>query len=211
MATHHQYLENLKKNALLYELLDSNSGLKQAGFVDMGVEKTPIGTRLNIYALRPGLVIGPRGKNVKDLSTLISTEFGYKDIMINAMEVQNPALNPKAIAVRLANALRKGAVFRRAMQNAINEAMAAGALGIEIKYQGKIRSERASFQKFTVGIVPKSGYPREAYTRSAVEHVQLKLGMYGIKVIVAYKGDFLNEMKLKEGEGGEENKGQQAQ
>ncbi len=209
MATHHQYLENLKRNAILYELLDAS--LKQAGFVEMNIEKTPIGTRLNIYALRPGLVIGPHGKYVKDLGDQIATEVGYKDVLINAAEVQNPALNPKAIAVRLSNALKKGAVFRRAIQNAMSDAIAAGALGIEIKYQGKIRSERASFQKFSMGVVPKSGYPREAYTSSAVEHVLLKLGMYGVKVTVAYRGDFLNEMKLKEGEAVGEDKGQQAQ
>ena len=202
-------LQNLKQNMMLKEYLDKK--LKQAGFVDVNVETTPLGTRLSILALRPGLVIGLHGSNVKNIMEDISKEIGLKEVSINAAEVSNPALDPKAIALRLANAYQKGVNFRRAATIAMNEAMAAGALGIEVKLQGKIRSERASFQKFTMGIVPKSGYLREALTRSAVEHVLLKLGKYGIKVTVAYKSPLLEDFVLKGESANEENKGQQAQ
>ncbi|MGC9208469.1 MAG: 30S ribosomal protein S3 [Nitrososphaeria archaeon] len=200
-------LEARKNEMMLHEYLDKK--LKQAGFVGMNLENSPLGTRLNILALRPGLVIGSHGSNIRSLMEEISKEIGLKDVSINAFEVQNPAVDPKAIALKLANAYQKGANFRRVATVLMNEAMKAGALGIEIKLQGKIRSERASFQKFRMGIIPKSGYPREAYTKSAVEHVLLKMGMYGIKVTVAYKNPLLEDYKMK-GEANEENKGEQA-
>jgi len=208
MTSYYPMLAESRRNVLLKEYLDTS--LKQAGFIDMSVEKTPLGTRLNILALRPGLVIGPHGSNIKTLMENISREISLKDVTVNAIEIQNPSLDPKAIALRLANALQKGVIFRRAVTSAINEAMAAGALGIEIKLQGKIRSERASFQKFSEGIIPKSGFLREKYTKSAVEHVLLKMGLYGIKVTIAYK--YPEEFRLKEdGERVESDKGSQAQ
>ncbi len=208
MVYYKNLLEAKKQTMMLREYLDKK--LKQAGFVDMNLESNPLGTRLNILALRPGLVIGLHGINVRNLMEDISKEIGLKEVSINATEVANPALDPKAIALRLANAYQKGVNFRKAATQAMDEAMAAGALGIEIKLQGKIRSERASFQKFREGIIPKSGYPREAASRSAVEHVLLKMGLYGIKVTVAYKSPILEEFKLK-GDNNEENKGQKSE
>ncbi len=208
MTNYYSLLSEARRNVLLKEYLDSN--LKQAGFIDMTVEKTPLGTRLNVLALRPGLVIGPHGSSIRSLMENISREISLKDITVNAMEIQNPSTDPKAIALRLANALQKGVIFRRAVTSAMNEAMAAGALGIEIKLQGKIRSERARFQKFTEGVIPKSGFLRERYTRTAVEHVLMKMGLYGVKVTVAYK--YPEEFRLKEGgEKVESDKGSKAQ
>jgi Ribosomal protein S3 len=208
MVYYKNILESKKQSMMLREYLDKK--LKQAGFVDMNLESSPLGTRLNILALRPGLVIGLHGNNVRNLMEDISKEIGLKEVSINAAEVQNPALDPKAIALRLSNAYQKGVNFRKAATIAMNEAIAAGALGVEIKLQGKIRSERASFQKFRAGVLPKSGYPREAATRTSVEHVLLKMGLYGIKVTVAYKSPVLEDFKLK-GDKNEENKGQQTQ
>ncbi len=208
MTNYYPLLAEARRNVMLKEYLDAN--LKQAGFIDMTIEKTPLGTRLNVLALKPGLVIGPHGSSIRSLMEDISKEISLKDITVNAMEIQNPAVDPKAIAMRLSNALQKGVVFRRAVTGVMNEAMNAGVLGIEIKLQGKIRSERSRFQKFTEGVLPKSGFPREYYTRTAVEHILMKMGLYGIKVTIAYKHP--EEFRIKkEGEKVESDKGNKAQ
>ncbi|MEM0097094.1 MAG: 30S ribosomal protein S3 [Conexivisphaerales archaeon] len=196
MTNYYPMLAEARRNVMLKEYLDVS--LKQAGFIDMTIEKTPLGTRLNVLALRPGLVIGPHGSSIRALMEDISKEISLKDITVNAMEIQNPAIDPKAIAMRLSNALQKGVAFRRAVTGVINEAINAGAIGIEVKLQGKIRSERAAFQKFTEGVLPKSGFPREFYTRTAVEHVLMKMGLYGVKVTVAYK--YQPEFRIKKEE-----------
>ncbi len=134
MTNYYPLLAEARRNVMLKEYLDAH--LKQAGFIDMTIEKTPLGTRLNVLALRPGLVIGPHGTSIRALMEDISKEISLKDITVNAMEIQNPSIDPKAIAMRLSNALQKGVAFRRAVTGVMNEAMNAGAMGIEVKLQG---------------------------------------------------------------------------
>jgi small subunit ribosomal protein S3 len=60
--------------------------------------------------------------------------------------------------------------------------MEAGALGVEIIISGKLRTERARYEKFRAGYLPKCGDPAMKYMRKAEVHVQLKPGIYGVKV-----------------------------
>jgi small subunit ribosomal protein S3 len=60
--------------------------------------------------------------------------------------------------------------------------MEAGALGAEIIISGKLRTERARYEKFRAGYIPKSGEPPLRYLHRAELHVQLKPGIFGIKV-----------------------------
>jgi small subunit ribosomal protein S3 len=60
--------------------------------------------------------------------------------------------------------------------------MDAGALGAEIIISGKLRTERARFEKFRSGYLPRCGEPPLKYMRKAEVHVQLKPGIFGIRV-----------------------------
>jgi small subunit ribosomal protein S3 len=60
--------------------------------------------------------------------------------------------------------------------------MEAGALGVEIVISGKLRTERARFEKFRAGEFPRVGDPALKYTRKAAAHVQLKPGIIGVRV-----------------------------
>jgi len=55
-------------------------------------------------------------------------------------------------------------------------------LGAEIIIRGKLRTDRARYEKFRAGYLPKSGHPPLKYIRKATLHVQLKPGMFGVKV-----------------------------
>ncbi|MDG7044110.1 MAG: 30S ribosomal protein S3 [Nitrososphaerota archaeon] len=190
------YLTNAMVQVKLEEYLAEKLG--DAGFARVTMEKTPpMGTKINIYVLKPGLVIGKRGVNIKALVDSIAREFNIPELVVNTIEVTNPDLNPIILAQRIATAAEKGIVFRRAANQALNIAMKAGALGCEVRIGGKIRNERASFQKFTAGVILKSGYPREVYVDKAVRHVLLKMGLYGIQVRI-YRENRLNEFKMKE-------------
>jgi small subunit ribosomal protein S3 len=93
-----------------------------------------------------------------------------------------PELNAYVIAGRVTSALKRGVHFRRAGFWALQQAMEAGALGAEIIISGKLRTERARYEKFRAGYIPKSGEPPLKYMRKAELHVQLKPGIFGIKV-----------------------------
>jgi len=53
---------------------------------------------------------------------------------------------------------------------------------VEIIISGKLRTERARYEKFKEGYIPKSGEPALRNLRKAELHVQLKPGIFGIKV-----------------------------
>ncbi|MBS7621694.1 30S ribosomal protein S3, partial [Candidatus Bathyarchaeota archaeon] len=97
-------------------------------------------------------------------------------------EIEVPELNPYIVATRIASALQRGVHFRRAGFWALNQVMEAGALGVEIIISGKLRTERARYEKFRSGYLPKCGDPALKYMRKAEVHVQLKPGIYGVKV-----------------------------
>jgi small subunit ribosomal protein S3 len=78
--------------------------------------------------------------------------------------------------------------------------MEAGALGAEIIISGKLRTDRARYEKFRAGYMPKSGDPAIKYMRKAELHAQLKPGIYGVKVrIMPPDARFPDQVQMVEG------------
>ena len=158
--------------------------LQRAGYVDVQIFRTPIGTHLMIYAERPALVIGRRGRIIRELSQTLQSKFGVENPQVDVIEIQKPELNAKIMAYRVARAIVRGVKFRRAAFIALRRIMSAGAKGAEIIISGKLTSERSRTEKFTMGTVYKSGTPKSELVDEAVVHVLLKPGIYGIKVCI---------------------------
>ncbi|MCD6369212.1 MAG: 30S ribosomal protein S3 [Thermoproteales archaeon] len=159
--------------------------LERAGYVEAQLLKTPIGTRILIYAERPSLVIGRRGSRIREIARILEKRFGLENPQIDVVQIPNPELNAKIMAYWIARAIARGVRFRRAAFIALRRIMSAGALGAEIIISGKLTSERARTEKFRDGIVFKSGRPRELLVDEASVQVLLKLGVYGVKVKIA--------------------------
>ncbi|MEM1994247.1 MAG: 30S ribosomal protein S3 [Nitrososphaerales archaeon] len=189
-------MKNYIRNAEIDEFLQQE--LSEAGYGASDILKTPIGTRITIYVTRPGLVIGRRGLGIKELTEKLEKKFNLPNPQISVTEVEIPELNPRIMCNRIAQMVTKGTAFRRAALWALNSIMAAGASGAEIRIAGKLRSERANYEKYRIGVLPKSGDPAEKMVREAVTHVLLKMGLYGIKVKIALKDVVPSEFELKE-------------
>ncbi len=188
-------LNTYYKNLELDEFLAKE--LAEAGYGGVDIQKTPLGTRVILYVTRPGIVIGRRGLGIKDLTDKLS-KYGLQNPQVSVSEIEVPELNPRVVANRVVQLLEKGTAFRRAALWALNSIMNAGALGAEVIISGKLRSERANFEKYTMGIIPKSGEYANTIVKEAVAHLQLRLGTYGIKIKIAYKDPTITEFKLKE-------------
>jgi small subunit ribosomal protein S3 len=191
--------------------------LKDAGYGGVQVSEGPLGVRLTLYVTRPGLVIGRRGIGIKDISDKLTSKFNLNNIQISVAEIEVPEANPRVICERIAASMQKGTPFRRTAIWALNQIMNAGALGCEIIISGKIRSERAHYQKFVAGIVPKSGEIARFAVLKGTTSVLLKAGLFGVKVRIALKSRMTPEYQLKqvaepvkEGEGVEKAEGEGA-
>jgi len=156
--------------------------LERAGYGGVDVTKTPLGTRLTIYAMKPGIVIGRRGDNVRELTRILEERFDLNNPQIAVAEVEVPELDPYIMASRIASALQRGIHYRRSGYWALNRIMEAGASGAEITIRGKISSRRARYEKFKDGYLPKAGDPAIKAVREAVIHVKSKPGLCGVKV-----------------------------
>ena len=151
--------------------------------------------------MRPGIIIGRGGITIKNLAKALEDNFGLPNPQISVAEIEVPELNANVMASRIAATLKRGVHFRRAGFWALNQIMEAGALGAEISISGKLRTERARSEKFRQGYVPKSGEPAIKYVRKAVVHVQLKPGIFGIRVSIMPPGaDFPDHVEMLEAE-----------
>jgi small subunit ribosomal protein S3 len=178
-AVKHFISESMKKTEI-DEFLQKK--LERAGYGGVTISRTPLGTHIVIYAMRPGLVIGRGGETIKELATILEEKFKVPNPQISVSEIEIPELNPYVVASRIASALERGVHFRRAGFWALNQVMEAGALGVEIIISGKLRTERARYEKFRAGYLPRCGDPPLKYMRKAEAHVQLKPGIFGVKV-----------------------------
>jgi len=144
--------------------------------------KTPLGTRVVIYAAKPGLVIGRRGQSIRDLTKILEEKFGVENPQISVATVEIPELDPKVVASQIAMALQRGIHFRRAAYWALQRTIEAGALGVEISIRGKLTTDRARYEKYRSGYLPAVGEAISRILRTAVVDTQLKQGLFGISV-----------------------------
>ena len=162
--------------------------LKKAGYSKMEMTKTPLGTRVVIYAAKPGMVIGRRGQSIRDLTQVFEQTFGMENPQVSVAAIEVPDLDPMVVASQIASALQRGIHFRRAAYWALQRAMGAGALGVEVAIRGKLTTERARYERFKDGYLPSVGDPVLKQVKRAVVDIQLKQGLFGIAVRILPPG-----------------------
>jgi len=187
-------LKNNFRNMELDEFLKEE--LKDAGYGGVDIQKSPLGTRLTLYVTRPGLVIGRKGSGIKDLTSKLEVKYGLTNPQISVVEMEIPELNPKIMCNRIAQLIERGTAFRRAALWTVNTIKNAGALGVEVTISGKLRSERAHFEKHSAGIIPKSGNMADRVVKEGITHVLTKMGIMGIRLKIAIKGAVPPEFEL---------------
>jgi small subunit ribosomal protein S3 len=74
--------------------------------------------------------------------------------------------------------------------------MASGAMGVEITIAGKLRSERAHFEKHSSGVIPKSGNAADKIVKLGITDVLTKMGLMGIQLRIALKNEVPPDFEL---------------
>ncbi|MGA2628350.1 MAG: 30S ribosomal protein S3 [Candidatus Bathyarchaeia archaeon] len=180
MPLHNYFVKENARRAEIDEFLSQE--LKRAGYSKVEMNKTPLGTRIVVYAAKPGLVIGRRGQSIRDLTAVLEQQFGVQNPQISVATLEAPELDPKVVASQIAMALQRGIHFRRAAYWALQRTIEAGALGVEIAIRGKLTTDRARYEKYKAGYLPSVGEAIDRIVRFAVVDTQLKQGLFGIRV-----------------------------
>ncbi|HZY94802.1 MAG TPA: 30S ribosomal protein S3 [Candidatus Bathyarchaeia archaeon] len=197
MSVTKYFIKDMSRRLEIDELLQRD--LKRAGYSKVELTKSPVGTRVVIYAAKPGMVIGRRGQSIKDLTKVLEEKFGIENAQLSVATIEVPEQDPKVVASQVAQALQRGVHFRRAAYWAIQRVMESKALGVEIVIRGKLTTERARYEKFRAGYLPRVGDPVLKSLKVAVADVQLKQGLFGIKVrILPPNVDFIDKPVMKE-------------
>jgi small subunit ribosomal protein S3 len=180
LPIHKYFVKENARRAEIDEFLSQE--LKRAGYSKVEMNKTPLGTRVVVYAAKPGLVIGRRGQSIRDLTAVLEQQFGVQNPQISVATLEAPELDPKVVASQIAMALQRGIHFRRAAYWALQRTIEAGALGVEISIRGKLTTDRARYEKYKAGYLPSVGEAIDRIVRFAVVDTQLKQGLFGIRV-----------------------------
>lgn len=128
--------------------------LKHAGIARVILKRKGETVEVDIFASRPGIVIGKKGSEVDKLKEELQ-RLTKKEIRININEEKHPETNAQLIAEGVAGQLEKRVAFRRAMKKAIQSALDGGAKGIKIMCSGRLAgSEIARTEWYREGRVP---------------------------------------------------------
>jgi small subunit ribosomal protein S3 len=168
-----------------------NEKLKSAGLVKIEIERSVNALKLRFHVSRPGVVIGRGGGNLDQLKTELakllkinlSDKRAMKIQIDEIVEIKKPDLEAKLIVERIADQLVKRYPQRRAVSQAIEKAMGAGAKGIKIVLAGRINgAEIGRREKYGEGTVPTQTL------RADISYAQMpartRSGYVGIKVWV---------------------------
>ncbi|MCL9813239.1 30S ribosomal protein S3 [Natranaeroarchaeum aerophilus] len=186
MADEHEFIEDGLQLSQIDEFFEEELG--RAGYGGMDVAKTPMGTQIVLEAEKPGMVIGKGGENIRKITTALEEQFNLEDPQVDVQEVEEPDLNARIVADRLANALERGWYFRKAGHTTLERIMDAGALGAEIVLSGKVTGARSRVEKFNDGYIKHNGEPAETIVDHGQGVAVMKLGTIGVDVKIIPPG-----------------------
>lgn len=179
-----KFVEQKVKEAMIEEYITNR--LKNVGHSQTKLQRTPLGEKIIISTSHPGLVVGRKGDNIKDLTINIKREFKLENPQIEIAEVENPFLDSRIVAERIASTLEKFGAnkFKGVGHKTMTDVLLAGALGVEILISGKIPGARAKTWRFYAGYLKKCGDIAITKVKRANVYAQLKSGTVGVKVTI---------------------------
>lgn len=176
--------------------------LDHAEYSHSEIKRTPLNTRIIIYAGRPGMVIGRSGSNIQKLTEELAAKFKIDKPQIEIKEIERPDLDARITAKRIAAAIEKGNNPRKIANIFIKKILASGAIGAEIVISGKSGGGRSKADKFIEGYLKKCGDTSERYANRAKLTAFTKPGAIGIKVRIMR--ELPEEIRIKHPESREE-------
>ena len=167
----------------------------QSSVSKVEIERTENMLVVNIYTGKPGMIIGTKGAGIeqikKDLNKIISP---VKNFILNVKEIKKPDLDAQLVADSIASQLEKRVQWRRALKQAIQRVMKAGAKGCKVQVSGVIDGANTigRTEKYMEGSLPL--HTLRADVDYGVSSAFTNYGKLGIKCWI-FKGEILKSDK----------------
>jgi small subunit ribosomal protein S3 len=160
--------------------------LYHAGISKIELERAANKVKINIFAARPGIIIGKKGAEVevlkKELAKLTNDE-----CFINIQEVRKPEVDAQLVAENVALQMERRVAFRRAMKRSVQMALKFGAKGIKINCAGRLGgAEMSRIEWYREGRVPL--HTLRADIDYGFAEAKTTYGIIGVKVLI-FKGE----------------------
>ena len=179
-----KFIASNMKEFMVQEFITNS--IKGAEHSHTKLQRTPLGEKVIIYSSRPGLIVGRKGQNIKQLTKVLKKRFKLENPQIEINEVENIYVDANIMAERIVNYLERFGTskFKSIGHKIMTDVMGNGALGIEILISGKIPSSRAKSWRFYQGYLKKCGDIALTGVNTAHATAKLKTGVIGIKVSI---------------------------
>jgi len=179
---------------LLHEDIKLRDYLKKrlfhAGISKIELERAASKAKINIFAARPGIIIGKKGSEVEALKRELA-KLTDKEVFINIQEVRKPEVDAQLVAENVALQLERRVAFRRAMKKSVGQALKFGAEGIKIECSGRLGGAEMSRREwYREGRVPL--HTLRANIDYGFAEAKTTYGIIGVKVLI-FKGEVLSQ------------------
>jgi len=180
------YAQLLHEDIKLREYLKKR--LYHAGISKIELERAASKAKINIFAARPGIIIGKKGSEVEALKKELA-KLTDKEVFINIQEVRKPEIDAQLVAESVALQLERRVAFRRAMKKSVSQALKFGAQGIKIHCSGRLGgAEMSRTEWYREGRVPL--HTLRADIDYGFAEAKTTYGIIGVKVLI-FKGEVL--------------------
>ena len=166
--------------------------LYAAGIAKVEIERAANRVKVSISTGKPGMVIGRGGVGVEELRAELEKLTG-KSVVVNVEEIKNLDMDAVLVAESIAEALERRISFRRAMKQAIQRTMRAGAKGIKTAVSGRLGgADMARTEGYSEGTIPLQTL--RADIDYGFAEADTTYGKLGVKVWL-YKGEVLPQAR----------------
>jgi small subunit ribosomal protein S3 len=170
-----------------------NARIPKGSISKIVIERTLKRIIITVNTARPGVVIGKGGKEVDAIKEELK-KLTKKDVQINIYEIKRPEIDSNLIGQQIAQQIEGRISYRRAMKQAISNAMRVGAHGIKVRLSGRLGGvEMARTEEYKEGRVPL--HTLRADIDYSITEAQTVYGKIGIKVWVC-KGEVYGKRDL---------------
>ena len=191
-----QWFAEKNYGELVHEDINVRKYLKKklyhAGISRIEIERAANKAKVNIYAARPGIIIGKKGSEIERLKKELEG-FSKSEIIINILEVRKPEIDAQLVAENVALQLERRVAFRRAMKKCVISSIKFGAKGIRVNCAGRLGgAEMARSEWYREGRVPL--HTLRADIDWGFAEANTAYGLIGIKVWI-FHGEVLPTKK----------------